>query len=401
MPPIALPSLGLAGEGSSPQRTETKEIASRETSGEPSRASWPLVGFKRVPEGGLRSIDQEVMDKQKGVVLELLKSGGRALWEGKGIVGISLPVRIFEPKSLLQRLAEGWGLGPVFLARAAAADGIQERFKYAITFGLASLHAGCCPLKPFNPILGETYQARWPDGSNLFFEHTSHHPPIAHYCVCGPNNIFTLHGYFEFKGQLKGNYAFAYQEGPCMLDFPDGGRIEWTMPAIKISGLIWGHRLYEWIDNMEFVDKQNNLSCTLQLAASAATSSAADSHTTTTTSMYAASSSGCSSGVVASGPITATGGGGGTASRMSMFVGRAGGAKPASDSVYGEILKSGVEVVGRVEGSWLDELRFDGVRYWSLCDYEPAKPEPVDLSEVLPSDCRFREDALYLQIGAE
>ena len=34
-----------------------------------------------------------------------------------------------------------------------------------MTFGIAGFYNGCKQMKPFNPILGETFQAFYPDGS--------------------------------------------------------------------------------------------------------------------------------------------------------------------------------------------------------------------------------------------
>jgi hypothetical protein len=36
-------------------------------------------------------------------------------------------------------------------------------------------------MKPFNPILGETYQGNFDDGTEVYCEHTSHHPPITNF----------------------------------------------------------------------------------------------------------------------------------------------------------------------------------------------------------------------------
>lgn len=40
--------------------------------------------------------------------------------------------------------------------------------------------------KPFNPILGETFQAVLSDGSKVFLEQISHHPPISAFQLDGP-----------------------------------------------------------------------------------------------------------------------------------------------------------------------------------------------------------------------
>lgn len=39
--------------------------------------------------------------------------------EGKGIVAISLPVKIFEKRSTIERLCDLWSTGPYYLKKAA------------------------------------------------------------------------------------------------------------------------------------------------------------------------------------------------------------------------------------------------------------------------------------------
>ncbi|CEL98315.1 unnamed protein product [Vitrella brassicaformis CCMP3155] len=320
----------------------------------PSRREWPLHGLVRLPEGGLRCIDASQMEKQKGVILDLIKSAGQALLEGKNIVSISLPVRVFEPRSGLERISDQWSFGPTFLRKAAMVppgpNQALERLKYVISFCVAGLHRACSQLKPFNPILGETFQAAWCDGSHLFMEHTSHHPPISHFQADGPDGLFRFWGFYEFKGQLKGNAAVGRQEGPLVVEFHDGGRVEYTMPAAKLSGLIWGARTFEWVDRLRFEDRANGLTCTLVLAPDG----------------------------------------------RPLF----GLPRTPVDTLRGSIKKDGKSVVS-VTGSWLEGLHFDGKSYWSLYDFEPATLTPVGGTDVLPSDCRYREDLIYLAHGDE
>lgn len=112
-----------------------------------------------------------------------MKSAGETLLKGRGIVGISLPVRIFEPRSTLERVCDMWCAGPVYMKRAALMQDKVERFKNIVAFSLSGFWNMCGQRKPFNPILGETYQAHWPDGTSIQIEHTSHHPPICNYYV--------------------------------------------------------------------------------------------------------------------------------------------------------------------------------------------------------------------------
>jgi hypothetical protein len=48
--------------------------------------------------------------------------------------------------------------------------------------------------KPFNPILGETWEACLPDGCTIFLEQISHHPPISAFQLLGPRALFAFTG---------------------------------------------------------------------------------------------------------------------------------------------------------------------------------------------------------------
>ncbi len=36
------------------------------------------------------------------------------------------------------------------------------------------------------------------DGSIIYFEQTSHHPPISHYIMYGPNKLYKFYGFSSF-----------------------------------------------------------------------------------------------------------------------------------------------------------------------------------------------------------
>jgi len=53
------------------------------------------------------------------VLLDLIKSFGKNLLAAKNLTAVTLPVVVFEPRSYLQRLADGWWGAPHFLQKAA------------------------------------------------------------------------------------------------------------------------------------------------------------------------------------------------------------------------------------------------------------------------------------------
>lgn len=69
-------------------------------------------------------------------------------------MNMSLPVQIFDHRTILERVALGLGYAPKFLIPASQTEDIIEQAKFLTLFflGIGPLHV--CMQKPFNPILG-------------------------------------------------------------------------------------------------------------------------------------------------------------------------------------------------------------------------------------------------------
>ena len=59
--------------------------------------------------------------------------------------------------------------------------------------------------KPFNPILGETYQGSLYDGTRLYMEQISHHPPISAWDLEAPDASWRFTGVSEGTASFGGN----------------------------------------------------------------------------------------------------------------------------------------------------------------------------------------------------
>ncbi|PLB51709.1 oxysterol binding protein [Aspergillus steynii IBT 23096] len=99
---------------------------------------------------------------------------------GKDLSQISMPVSSNEPLSLLQRAAEVVEYSPLLDHAASASDPV-ERLVYVTAFALSSLSNGRVReraiRKPFNPMLGETYELVREDlGFRFIAEKVSHRP---------------------------------------------------------------------------------------------------------------------------------------------------------------------------------------------------------------------------------
>lgn len=76
---------------------------------------------------------------------------------------MSLPVRIFEARSTIERITDCWGYATRFLSDklhmhpTLTLEQKVENVKNVMLFGVAGLSLSLSMLKPFNPLLGETY----------------------------------------------------------------------------------------------------------------------------------------------------------------------------------------------------------------------------------------------------
>ena len=303
-----------------------------------------LSGYEILPEGGLVCVNQQVLSKQSGVIMDVIADVTACLLKGKGIVGLSLPIRLFEPRSTLERMLDRWAFMPVFFRETQNLSEL-ERFKRVILMAVAGLYLAPSQEKPFNPLLGETLQGFWPDGTQVFCEHTVHHPPVTNFSILG--NGFKMEGHLELIGKFKKNSLIGGFNGKVNVKFESGQVVVYSYPQFRAGGMIFGSRTVNWEHEMVFEDKANGFSCSIVF---------------------------------------------GPKRKKSWFkkaIGKA-------DDFSGEILRNSAKVCD-ISGSWLEGLSFDNAKQWDTNLHVPVFHQFV--SHPLPSDWRYREDLVWLGKG--
>lgn len=94
--------------------------------------------------------------------------------------------------------------------------------------------------KPFNPILGETYQGSI-EGVPIFLEQICHHPPITAYYLSDKN--FTIWGNVELILDMGLNTV--YSRVPCWMHAKiPSTKTEYIvrLPEVELGGLLYGDR---------------------------------------------------------------------------------------------------------------------------------------------------------------
>jgi len=363
----------------------------------PDDGEFGVRGWARGKEGGLTCVDFAQLESQKGVMTHLVKSFGANLVQGKSVVNVSLPVRIFEPRSFLQRIPDAWCYAPVFLTRAAFAPTPLERMKLVMTWMVAGLHKAVTNTKPFNPILGETFQGSYSDGAQLYLEQTSHHPPISSFELIGPNGIYHVHGSHEFAASLRPNSIQGQQIGQTHVTFPDGSCVSFNLPYALVRGTILGDRNFNWQGTCHFVDEKNHLRCDLVFNPDEKNSFSKLFSSQKTPDDHVRGD------IFYDGPLPLHRVEPLLADHAKGKKGKHKGGNSNSDvHAHGDHTTGGRQLVCHVSGSWMDGLAFGPpghplVPLWTKASIAPFKT--ILHESPLPSDARYREDLVHLIAG--
>jgi hypothetical protein len=95
-------------------------------------------------------------------------------------------------------------------------------------------------LKPFNPILGETFQTKIGD-TEVYMEQTSHHPPVMNFYIKNPT--FKIYGYEQIEANAGANSVTASKKGKLFIELSDKTLYKITKPNLILIGTTMGKRL--------------------------------------------------------------------------------------------------------------------------------------------------------------
>ncbi|KAI3835765.1 hypothetical protein MKW92_025113 [Papaver armeniacum] len=157
---------------------------------------------------------------------------------------VTLPVFIMEPMSTLQKMAEIMEYSHL-LDLADECEDPHMRMVYASTWAVSVYYALQRTWKPFNPILGETYEMVNHGGITFLAEQVCHHPPIG--AAHGENEHFTYDLTSKLKTKLLGNSVEIYPVGRTRVTLKrDGVVLDLVPPPSKANNLIFGRT---WVDS--------------------------------------------------------------------------------------------------------------------------------------------------------
>ncbi|XP_063155265.1 oxysterol-binding protein-related protein 1 isoform X2 [Candoia aspera] len=184
---------------------------------------------------------------------------------GMELSKITMPVIFNEPLSFLQRLTEYMEHTYLIHKASLLADPV-ERMKCVAAFAVSAVASQWERTgKPFNPLLGETYELVREDlGFRLISEQVSHHPPISAFYAEGLNNDFVFHGSIYPKLKFWGKSVEAEPKGIITLKLLEHNEAyTWTNPTCCVHNIIVGKLWIEQYGNMEITNHKSGEKCLL------------------------------------------------------------------------------------------------------------------------------------------
>ncbi|KAG6478706.1 hypothetical protein ZIOFF_062150 [Zingiber officinale] len=157
---------------------------------------------------------------------------------------VTLPVIICEPMTMLQKMAELMEYS-YLLDLADQCEDPYMRLVYSSSWAISVYYAFQRTWKPFNPILGETYEMVNHGNLTFIAEQVSHHPPKS--AAHAENDHFTYDITSKLKTKFLGNSLEIYPLGRTRVKLKkDDVILDLVPPLTKVNNLIFGRT---WTDS--------------------------------------------------------------------------------------------------------------------------------------------------------
>nr|CAD7198943.1 unnamed protein product [Timema douglasi] len=184
---------------------------------------------------------------------------------GKDLSKIPIPVNFSEPLSMLQRLTEDYEYANI-LDKAAQCTDVSEQLAYVAAFTISAYSTTSNRTgKPFNPLLGETFECDRMDdlGWKSISEQVSHHPPmVAQFCE---GRGWRCWQEFTMASKFRGKYLQVIPLGIAHLEFSgSGNHYTWRKVTTTVHNIIVGKLWVDQHGDMDIVNHTTGFKCHLK-----------------------------------------------------------------------------------------------------------------------------------------
>ena len=342
----------------------------------PYENEWMLDYVSQPEKSGLLYKNEEAKKKIYKTAKYLVAKMGKNILTGKSILNVSFPVFIFDKRTLHQAFCHEHRLAPYYLTRAAYSPDVLERLKWVTVHLISFLHLTTTQVKPFNPILGETFQCRI-GNLKLYLEQTANHPITANFYGIDDDKLYEMFGYQITDASVTPNTCMATRLGIYNIKFlKDNTIFRIRIPDALVRGITMGDRLFSYENKCLVMDITNRICSYIEMN-----------------------------------PPEKKSGGGMLGSFFNnkkktnfpdFFQGHVVNSKyvQVDETSSNHTLSKGYTSICKINGEWTGSIRFDDVEYWGIQD-DNILTMYHDEDLMLPSDGSLRTDLQCFTKGIE
>lgn len=303
---------------------------------------------------GIRPMTKEEQEFEKQLNKQMIKKFTMAIFSFD-VTRFSFPVGYNEPRTFIERSSDLFCfLVTSYMEKVVQETDPEQRLSLFTVGIIAAFHLYAQPKKPWNPILGETFVGKWPNGVTIFGEQTSHHPPVSNVQLRAPDDSWKIDAQFNFEIDQGIFQIDIIQKGKVVLTISDGTTYVWEFPTISVFGIIKGERTIRVKSPLEIRDKTHNLTSYVIISP-----------------------------------------------KKNKKIDEL--KNPKVTSVYGGVFKGKnydekkTKFLTLITGDYANKVYINGEQYWDIATDLSIKPlETIQEDEILPSDCRYRIDRGFL-----
>ncbi|XP_028309421.1 oxysterol-binding protein-related protein 2-like isoform X2 [Gouania willdenowi] len=230
-----------------------------------------LVFDNKHVSDGSSAHENGVWQRRKSLPADMISRNNFSMWGvlkkciGMELSKIAMPVVFNEPLSFLQRLSEYMEHTHLIHKACSMSDSI-DRMQVVAAFAVSAVASQWERTgKPFNPLLGETFElTREDEGYRLISEQVSHHPPISAFHAQSLKQEFEFHGSIYPKLKFWGKSMEAEPKGTMTLELIKHKEVyTWTNPMCCVHNIILGKLWLEQYGAVEIINHSTGDKCVL------------------------------------------------------------------------------------------------------------------------------------------
>lgn len=234
--------------------TQTKEIKYNDK-----YENWiDTYYFRKINEEGFILVNPLHKEYQKQMIKCLIQRIKSTFIKGYNIINYLFPITSYDRRTLLQVFAYELRESPYILNLTYYLSNPIERLKYMTSFVISQIYLSPLRIKPFNPLLGETYQTKI-GNLNCYFEQTMINPPTTNiYCI-DSDGLYKVYGHISIYTKTGISSCKVLKLGNIYVEYENGQKYKIYYPSYYIGGITIGKRSFNVNDSSLIVDETNRL----------------------------------------------------------------------------------------------------------------------------------------------